>query len=415
MPTILISFLLIVAISSLLRLILSLRQSRTLLAHRQSVPSTFAEQISLEQHQTATEYALAKQRFARWQLLFDTFLLLAFTISGGINLLNTLAKASSTSPLTQNVLLIVYFILINAILALPWQWYQTFRLEARFGFNRTSYATFFADHIKAALLGAIIGIPLLYLLIYLMGVFGQHSYLAIWLTWVGFSLALVWAFPKWIAPIFNQFKPLNQPSLEAKIQALLKRANFQTEGIYIMDGSKRSGHANAYFTGMGKHKRIVFFDTLLKQTTEDEAEAILAHELGHYHHRHIHQQIITTFFIGFITLFILNQLMYQPIFYHSLGVAEPSHAAALLLFALIIPIVSYPLSPLIYGLSRRNEYEADAYAAKQSQAQALIDALTKLYQQNAAATVADPWYSRFHHTHPSPQERIAKLNKLISH
>ncbi|MDN8580669.1 M48 family metallopeptidase, partial [Eikenella corrodens] len=252
------------AFSTLLQLLLSLRQSRAVLLHRGRVPRDFKDVVSLEEHQKAADYALAKQRFSRWHILYETLLLLMFTLSGGLNLLSETANRLATSPLNQGVLLIVLFSLASSLLSLPFALYRSFRLEAAFGFNNMTLGTFFADQIKGLLLGAAIGIPLLYAVIYLMGAAGNAWWLWVWLLWLGFSLLMLWAFPKWIAPLFNRFEPLADEDLQQRITNLLTRTGFASNGIFVMDGSKRSGHANAYFTGLGQNKRIVFFDTLLK-------------------------------------------------------------------------------------------------------------------------------------------------------
>ena len=405
-------FLFFVAVSTLLQLYLSLRQSRAVLRHRQRVPADFAAAVSLEEHQQAADYALAKQRLARWQILFDTLLLLLFTLGGGLNLLAGLTAGWSESPLTQGVALVAVFALLSSLLSLPFAWYRTFRLEAAFGFNRSTPATFWGDQLKGLLLGALLGIPLLYAVIYLMGAMGQGWWLWVWLLWLGFSLAMLWAFPKWIAPLFNRFEPLPDPALQARIEALLARTGFESDGVFVADGSKRSGHANAYFTGLGKHKRIVFFDTLLANMQPQEVEAVLAHELGHFKHRHIIKQMAVTFLLALGVLFVLGQLIHQAAFYQGLGVAYPSHAMALLLMLTVLPVFVFPFSPLASLRSRQNEFEADRFAAQHAQAADLMSALVKLYRSNAASLVSDPWYSRFYDSHPGARERLAALRRL---
>ena len=290
------------AFSTLLQLLLSLRQSRAVLLHRGRVPRDFKDVVSLEEHQKAADYALAKQRFSRWHILYETLLLLMFTLGGGLNLLAETANRLAPSPLTQGVLLVVLFSLASSLLSLPFALYRSFRLEAAFGFNNMTLGTFFADQIKGLLLGAAIGIPLLYAVIYLMGAAGNAWWLWVWLLWLGFSLLMLWAFPKWIAPLFNHFEPLADEDLQQRITNLLTRTGFASNGIFVMDGSKRSGHANAYFTGLGQNKRIVFFDTLLKGMQPQEVEAVLAHELGHFKHRHIVKQIAVRFLLALLVL-----------------------------------------------------------------------------------------------------------------
>lgn len=399
------------AFSTLLQLLLSLRQSRAVLLHRGRVPRDFKDVVSLEEHQKAADYALAKQRFSRWHILYETLLLLMFTLGGGLNLLAETANRLTASPLNQGVLLVVLFSLASSLLSLPFALYRSFRLEAAFGFNNMTLGTFFADQIKGLLLGAAIGIPLLYAVIYLMGAAGNAWWLWVWLLWLGFSLLMLWAFPKWIAPLFNRFEPLADEDLQQRITNLLTRTGFASNGIFVMDGSKRSGHANAYFTGLGQNKRIVFFDTLLKGMQPQEVEAVLAHELGHFKHRHIVKQITVRFLLALLALFALGQIIHFAAVYHGLGVAYPSHAMALLLMMLVLPVLSFPFAPLGSLSSRRNEFEADRFAAAHTHAEDLISALIKLYRSNAASLVNDRWYARWYDSHPNARERIAALRQ----
>lgn len=405
-------FLFFFVFSTGLQLYLSIRQSRAVLQHRADVPAAFIDVMSLAEHQKAADYALAKQRLARWRVMLDALLLLIFTLGGGLNLLAALAAKWSANPLTQGVLLIGLFVAVSSVLSLPIEWYQTFRLEARFGFNQTRAATFIGDRIKGSLLALLLGIPLIYGVIYLMGIGGTLWWLWVWLFWLGFSLLLLWAFPKWIAPLFNQFKPLEDTELNTRIEQLLSRTGFKSNGVFVMDGSKRSGHANAYFTGLGENKRIVFFDTLLKDMQPAEVEAVLAHELGHFKHRHIVQQMVVRFVLALGVLFILGLLMPEAAFYQGLGVHYASHAMALLLFLLVLPLFTLPFAPLASLMSRKNEFEADRFAAQQTSADDLIRALVKLYRSNAASLVSDAWYSRFYDSHPHAQARIAALQQL---
>ncbi|MBH5328510.1 M48 family metallopeptidase [Eikenella sp. S3360] len=404
-------FLAFTALSTLLQLYLSLRQSRAVLLHRDRVPRDFKTVITLEEHQKAADYALAKQRLSRWHILYDTLLLLLFTLGGGLNLLAEAAARLSTAPLTQGVLLMVLFSLASSLLSLPFALYRSFRLEAAFGFNNMTLATFFADQIKGLLLGALIGIPLLYAVIYLMGAAGALWWLWVWLLWLGFSLLMLWAFPKWIAPLFNRFEPLADEALQQRITNLLARTGFASKGIFVMDGSKRSGHANAYFTGLGQNKRIVFFDTLLQGMQPQEVEAVLAHELGHFKHRHIVKQIAVRFLLALLVLFALGQIIHFAAVYHGLGVAYPSHAMALLLMMLVLPVFAFPFTPLGSFSSRRNEFEADRFAAAHTDAEDLVSALIKLYRSNAASLVNDRWYARWYDSHPNARERIAALRQ----
>ena len=406
-------FLFFFLFSTCLQLYLSIRQSRAVLLHRSEVPSDFSTTVSLAEHQKAVDYTLAKQRFARWHVVFDALCLLIFTLGGGLNVLAALAGKWAFSPLTQGVLLVGLFVIVNSVLSLPFEWYRTFRLEARFGFNQTTLTTFFSDRMKGAILLTIIGIPLMYGVIYLMGIGGVLWWFWVWLFWLGFSLLLLWVFPKWIAPWFNQFRPLEDANLNVRIEQLLVRTGFKSKGIFVMDGSKRSGHANAYFTGLGKNKRIVFFDTLLKDMQPTEVEAVLAHELGHFKYQHILKQMLIQFGLTLTVLFILGLLISEPAFYQGLGVQYASHAMALLLFLLVLPVFTLPFTPLASFMSRKNEFEADCFAAQHTSADDLIQALVKLYRNNATSLISDKWYSLFYDSHPNAQERVTALRQSV--
>lgn len=402
-------FLLFFVISTLGQMYLSFRQSKAVLAHRGCVPEAFQATVSLADHQKAADYALAKQRLARYELLFQAMLLLIFTLGGGLDALARISRLWIARPIAQGVVLIGLFALVNMVLSWPFALYRSFVLEARFGFNQMRAATFIGDQIKGIILAIIIGTPLLFAVLYLMGVAGHLWWLAVWLLWVGFSLLLLWAYPKWIAPLFNRFLPLEDAALRTRIENLLQRSGFHSDGIFVMDGSKRSGHGNAYFTGLGRHKRIVFFDTLLKDMQPAEVEAVLAHELGHFAHKHVLKQMLITFALALAILFILGLLLPEPAFYLGLGVHYPGNAMALLLFMLVLPVFTFPFSPLSSLMSRKNEFEADRFAAQHANAGDLIHALTKLYCSNAASLVSDKWYSRFYDSHPGAPERIAAL------
>nr|WP_303803290.1 M48 family metallopeptidase [Snodgrassella alvi] len=398
---------------------MSIRQSQAVLSHRDSVPTAFVHSISLPEHQKAADYTLAKQRLARYEILFQSLLLLVFTLGGGLDLLARISQLWINNAIGRGIVLIGLFALVNMILSWPLAWYRSFRLEARFGFNKMTLTTFFSDQLKGCVLAMIVGLPLLYIILLIMQILTTHPtfgglwWLAVWLVWVSFSLFMMWAFPKWIAPLFNKFVPLSDAQLRTRIEKLLQRTGFHSDGIFVMDGSKRSGHGNAYFTGLGKHKRIVFFDTLLNDMQYDEVEAVLAHELGHFAHKHVLKQMIVTFILSLFILAVLGWLMPQAAFYLGLGVHEASHAMALLLFMLILPVFTFPFAPLGSIMSRKNEFEADRFAAKYANANELIHALTKLYRTNAASLVSDIWYSRFYDSHPGARERIAALQATL--
>lgn len=402
-------FLVFFLLSTALKLYLSMRQTIFVAKHKKKVPTDFADTITLEDHQKAADYTLAKQRLGRYQILYEAFLLLVFVLGGGLNWLAVLSMSLVSSPLWQGVVLCGLFIIINMILSLPFDYYRTFKLEADFGFNHTTRGVFMGDLVKGLLLTVILGLPLITAILYLMGVMGEFWWFYVWLLWLGFSLLMMWAFPTFIAPLFNKFEPLIDETLKARIEQLLQRTGFMSKGIFIMDGSKRSGHGNAYFTGLGNNKRIVFFDTLLKDLSAEEIEAVLAHELGHFKHKHILKGMAFTFALSLLILFIIGQLMVQPVFFQGFGIDFPSHAMALLLFFLVLPVFTFPFSPMGSIFSRKNEYEADKFAKENANAAALISALTKLYQSNASTLTPDPWYSRFYDSHPNASQRIAAL------
>lgn len=417
--TIYLLFIVFFIISTCGQLYLSIRQSKAVLSHRDSVPTAFVHSISLPEHQKAADYTLAKQRLARYEILFQALLLLVFTLGGGLDLLARISQLWINNAIGRGIVLIGLFALVNMILSWPLAWYRSFRLEARFGFNKMTLTTFFSDQLKGCVLAMIVGLPLLYIILLIMQILTTHPtfggvwWLAVWMVWVSFSLFMMWAFPKWIAPLFNKFVPLSDAQLRTRIEKLLQRTGFHSDGIFVMDGSKRSGHGNAYFTGLGKHKRIVFFDTLLNDMQYDEVEAVLAHELGHFAHKHVLKQMIVTFILSLFILAVLGWLMPQAAFYLGLGVHEASHAMALLLFMLILPVFTFPFAPLGSIMSRKNEFEADRFAAKYANANELIHALTKLYRTNAASLVSDIWYSRFYDSHPGARERIAALQATL--
>lgn len=417
--TIYLLFIVFFIISTCGQLYLSIRQSQAVLSHRDSVPTAFVHSISLPEHQKAADYTLAKQRLARYEILFQALLLLVFTLGGGLDLLARISQLWINNAIGRGIVLIGLFALVNMILSWPLAWYRSFRLEARFGFNKMTLTTFISDQLKGCVLAMIVGLPLLYIILLIMQILTTHPtfggvwWLAVWMVWVSFSLFMMWAFPKWIAPLFNKFVPLSDAQLRTRIEKLLQRTGFHSDGIFVMDGSKRSGHGNAYFTGLGKHKRIVFFDTLLNDMQYDEVEAVLAHELGHFAHKHVLKQMIVTFILSLFILAVLGWLMPQAAFYLGLGVHEASHAMALLLFMLILPVFTFPFAPLGSIMSRKNEFEADRFAAKYANANELIHALTKLYRTNAASLVSDIWYSRFYDSHPGARERIAALQATL--
>lgn len=405
-------FLLALASSTGLRLWLAQRQFRHVAAHRQAVPADFAGQVPLEAHQKAADYTCAKVRLAQADTVLDAAVLLGLTLGGGIDWLARLWAGWLGAPLWQGVAVIASALLISGLLGLPLTLLATFGVEARFGFNRTTPALYLADLAKSVLLGALLGLPLLALVLWLLTALGSQAWLAVWAVWVGFSLVLMVVFPTLIAPLFNRFVPLDNPALKSRIEALLLRCGFRASGVFVMDGSRRSSHGNAYFTGFGRAKRIVFFDTLMQQLRPSEIEAVLAHELGHFHHRHIVQRMVTSFALSLAVLAGLQWLLGASWFQPALGVNTPSLASGLLLFMLVLPVFSFPLTPLTSLLSRRHEYQADAFAARHASADDLIHALVKLYRDNAATLTPDPLHSQFYDSHPPASLRIAHLKDL---
>lgn len=414
MNTVTLVFVIALALSVALQLWLGRRQARYVSRHRDSVPEAFREHIALNDHQKAADYTLAKLRFGRTELLLGTGLLLLWTLGGGLNWLDQFWRGVELSPILTGLAVIFSFMLISSLLDIPLSLYRTFRLEERFGFNRMTGKLFVADFMKNILLAVLIGGPLLWLVLWLMQDAAALWWLYVWAIWMGFSLLMMWAYPTFIAPLFNKFSPLDDQALRERIEKLLARCGFRSNGIFVMDGSRRSSHGNAYFTGLGDNKRIVFFDTLLKSLTPDEVEAVLAHELGHFRRRHIPKRIAVMAVLSFAGLALLGWLLDYTPFYHGLGVAEPSTYIALLLFMLVMPVFTIYLQPLMAAFSRKHEFEADDFAARQSDAGTLIQALVKLYQENANTLTPDPVYSAFHDSHPPAPVRIAHLSSKLS-
>ena len=383
---------------------LASRQIRAVARHRAAVPAEFVGTIALDAHQRAADYTVAKLRFGLLELALASAVLLGWTLLGGLDWLNNaLMDAVGPRPLLQPLALLVAFAVINALIDLPFSLYQTFVIEERFGFNKMTLRLWLGDLIKSTLVGTAIGVPLAALVLWLMQATGAWWWLWTWGAWAAFSLLMLVIYPTVIAPLFNKFQPLQDELLKARVNALMARCGFAAKGLFVMDGSRRSAHANAYFTGFGAAKRVVFFDTLLEQLTPPEVEAVLAHELGHFKHKHIVKRIAGLFAASLAGLALLGWLAQQPGFYAGLGVAPnlppamggavPNHALALLLFMLAVPLFTFFLSPLMAQLSRKHEFEADAYAARQANAQDLSNALVKLYKDNASmnSSSASAW------------------------
>jgi STE24 endopeptidase len=388
---------------------LARRHVRHVEARRQAVPGAFEGRIPLDAHRKAADYTVARTRLGQLDDIYGAVLLLALTLGGGLALLDRLWRGVLHSELVIGTLFLVSLFVLLGLLELPLSLYRTFVIEQRFGFNRSTPGLFVSDTIKKLALGLLLGVPLAAAALWLMQVMGERWWLYVWALWMGFSLFMVWAYPAVIAPLFNRFKPLERETLRSRLQNLLERTGFRSEGIYVMDSSRRTAHGNAYFTGFGRAKRVVFFDSLLDILDEKEVEAVVAHELGHFKLKHIVKRLLLMAFVGLAALALLGWLIEQPWFYAGLGVSQPSNHAALALFLLVGPVFSFFLGPLLARSSRRHEYEADAFAARESDAQALIDALVKLYKDNAATLTPDPLHSAFYDSHPPAAARIAHL------
>ena len=403
---------------------LASRQIRAGARHRAAVPQEFVGTIGLPAHQRAADYTVAKLRFGLLDLALAAAVLLGWTLLGGLDALNGwLIDLLGPRPLLQPLALLLAFTLINGLIDLPASLYQTFVIEERFGFNKMTWRLWLGDMLKSTLVSVAIGLPLAAAVLWLMQATGEWWWLWTWGVWMAFSLLMLVIYPTVIAPLFNRFEPLQDESLKERVTQLMARCGFAAKGLFVMDGSRRSAHANAYFTGFGAAKRVVFFDTLLNQLTPPEVEAVLAHELGHFKHRHIVKRIVGLFAMSLAALALLGWLSGQSWFYTGLGVtpnlpavlggAVPNYALALLLFMLVVPLFSFFLSPLMAQLSRKHEFEADAYAASQANAQDLSNALVKLYKDNASTLTPDPLYVRFYYSHPPATERIARMGAQV--
>lgn len=393
---------------------LARRQIRHLRAHRDAVPASFRARIDLAAHRKAADYGCAKSRLNLVGTGVGFGLALLWTLGGGLRWLDSAWKEFGLGALTLGVAVIACYALISAALELPVDIYATFITEQRFGFNRTRVSTYVVDRVKLLLLAVALGVPLLYAVLFLMQRADRLWWLYVWLLWMVFSLGLTWAYPALIAPLFNKFTPLADAGLKQRIEALLARCGFSSRGVFVMDGSARSAHGNAYFTGFGRNKRIVFFDTLMNKLAPEEIEAVLAHELGHFRLKHVLQHLVLGALLSLAGLAVLGWLAASPWFYSGLGVARSSAYMALLLFSLFVPPVLFLLEPVTSAWSRRHEFQADAYATRQADGRALITALVKLYRDNATSLTPDPLYSAFNDSHPPALARIAALNRQLA-
>lgn len=398
-----------------LRFWLASRQIRWVARHRGTVPEAFAARVTLTAHQRAADYTIARTRLGLVEAALGTLTVVVLTFFGGLQSLQDLwFRWLPEHDFVRAIALLSSVPLITGAIELPLSWHRQFRLEQRFGFNRMTPGLWLSDLAKGTVVALILGVPLAAAVIWLMRTAGAYWWLWVWCVWVGFNLIVLVLYPTVIAPLFNRFEPLPEGPERSRVEALLARCGFAARGLFVMDGSRRSAHGNAYFTGFGKAKRIVFFDTLLARLAPDELEAVLAHELGHFRHRHILKRIVVTFALSFAGLWLLGQLASQGWFYQGLGVARPIDPApvALLLFFLALPAFTFALQPLASLASRRHEFEADAFAARQASAAALVSALVKLYEDNAATLTPDPVHSAFYDSHPPATLRVGRLERL---
>ena len=405
----------------LVRFYLATRQIRHVAQNRSMVPTAFAATISLASHQKAADYTITKARFGLLEMAFGAALLLGWTLLGGIDMLNQAINSTGLAGygnLVPQLALLAAFAVISGALDLPFTLYSTFRIEERFGFNKMTVKLWLTDLVKGVVIGAAIGLPIVALILWLMSSAGNLWWLWAWATWMGFNLLILVLYPTVIAPMFNKFKPLDDETLKARVTALMQRCGFAAKGLFVMDGSKRSAHANAYFTGFGAAKRVVFYDTLLKQLNPGEVDAVLAHELGHFKHKHIIKRIVGMFAMSLIGFALLGWLSSQVWFYTGLGIRPNlnggNEALAVLLFMLVTPLFSFFISPIFAQFSRKHEFEADAYAVAQTDSKDLRSALLKLYQDNASTLTPDPVFVKFYYSHPPASERLARMSPLTA-
>ena len=411
--TLTLSFAVALALGLVLKFWLASRQIRHVAQHRDNVPTAFANTITLAAHQKAAGYTIAKLRLGLLEMALGTAILLGWTLLGGLSALNQSLLQWLGGGMGQQIGLLAAFVLIGALIDLPMTLYQTFVLEELFGFNKMTFKLWLADLLKSSVMGALIGLPIAALILWVMGATGSGWWLWAWGVWMGFNLLLLLIYPTVIAPMFNKFQPLQDETLKARVTALMQRCGFAAKGLFVMDGSKRSAHANAYFTGFGAAKRVVFYDTLLAKLSAGEVDAVLAHELGHFKHKHIIKRIVSMFAISLAGFALLGWLARQAWFYSGLGVSpnlnSPNDALALLLFMLAMPVFSFFISPLFAQLSRKHEFEADAYAVAQTSGADLSTALLKLYEDNASTLTPDPVYVKFYYSHPPASERLQRM------
>jgi STE24 endopeptidase len=401
--------------TTLIRIWLGRRHVSYVQVHRSRVPVAFSNSITLEAHQKAADYTSAKTKLAIIEAIAQAVLLIVLTLGGGLQLIDDIGRnLLPNQEIVRGALVICSVMLISSFIDLPFEYYKTFVVDEQFGFNKMTPAMFVSDLIKHSLVGLTLGAPILFAALWLMQGAGQYWWLYLWMVWSIFNLVMLAVYPSFIAPLFNKFSPLKDENLKQRIETLLTKCGFKSQGLFVMDGSSRSSHGNAYFTGFGASKRVVFFDTLLERLNADEIESVLAHELGHFKHHHVIKRIALMFFVSFLGLALLGWLMNQPWFYAGLGVTEASHYMALMLFLLASPVFLFLLRPIMASYSRKNEFEADDYAANHASAKNLIEALVKLYRDNASTLTPDPLHSAFYDSHPPASIRISKLATYTS-
>ena len=414
------SFTLLFAIAVLAMVVTKLwlasRQVRFVAAHRNRVPPQFSATIPLNAHQRAADYTVERTRLTMLEIVVSAAVLVGLTLLGGVGAFDAALSGWLGRGYAQQVALVASVFAVTSAIDLPFEYYRQFGIEARFGFNRMTRRLFFTDMLKNALLGAALGLPLLFVVLWLMNQAGSLWWLWTWAVWVGFQLLVLLIYPTFIAPLFNKFEPLKDDALRERIERLMKRCGFAAKGLFVMDGSRRSAHGNAYFTGFGASKRIVFFDTLLARLSGNEIEAVLAHELGHFKRRHVMKRMLVSFVLSLAMLALLGWLAQRTWFFTGLGVTpslgSSNAGAALVLFFLAIPVFLFFATPVGSLTSRKHEFEADAFAASQTDAQDLVNALVKLYEDNASTLTPDPLYTAFYYSHPPASQRIDRLLKL---
>lgn len=406
-------FIALLVITTLTRIWLGNRHVRHVQAHREQVPAAFAGSISLDAHRKAADYTSAKTRLVIQESITQAILLALLTIGGGLMLIDDAWCALVVEhEIMRGALVILTAFVVSAVVELPFDYYKTFVIDQKFGFNKMTPAMFFSDLVKHSLVGLVLGAPILFAALALMQSAGDYWWLYLWVVWSVFNLLMLAVYPTFIAPLFNKFSPLTDEPLKKRIETLLTKCGFKSQGLFVMDGSTRSSHGNAYFTGFGSSKRVVFFDTLLDRLDGDEIEAVLAHELGHFRHHHVIKRIALMFVVSFLGLALLGWLKQQGWFYEGLGITQASDYMALLLFLLVSPVFLFLLRPLLASYSRKNEFEADEYAARNAEAKHLVEALVKLYRDNASTLTPDPLHSAFYDSHPPASIRISRLAKF---